>query len=280
MSTEDRGTQFRVGIFILIGLTTVALMVVYFGRLGEGFANYYNLRVEFSNASGILRGSEVLLAGAKVGRVLNEPTILPDMKGVFVELRILEQVRIPVGSEFSIGSSGLLGDKYIQIILKEGGPGGATIEADSTIKGSDAGDGFGGLTAGAGDLITDLRTTVKNINAVVTKLDSTVLSKKELESLSATIKNLETTSGKLAESSGRIDGLLQSGKTTMDTTAKAAEELRKTLDAFRELATQARTGKGLLGTLVSNKEMADNLRAFILNLRKHGILWYKDTQKP
>ena len=280
MSTEDRGTQFKVGIFILIGLTTVALMVVYFGRLGEGFANYYNLRVEFANASGVIRGSEVLLAGAKVGRVLNEPTILPDMKGVFLELRILEQVRIPVGSEFSIGSSGLLGDKFIQIVLKDSKPGGPVIEPDSTIQGSDVSGGFGGITEGAGDLIADLRTTVKNINAVVTKLDSTVLSKSELESLSATIKNLETTSAKLAESSGRIDGLLESGKTTMDTTNKAAEDLRKTLDAFRELANQARTGKGLLGTLVSNKEMAENLRAFILNLRKHGILWYKDTQKP
>jgi hypothetical protein len=36
----------------------------------------------------------------------------------------------------------------------------------------------------------------------------------------------------------------------------------------------------MLGSLVSNREMADNLRAFILNLRKHGILWYKDTQSP
>lgn len=278
MSTEDRGTQFRVGIFILVGLVTVALMVVYFGRLGEGFSNFYTLRVEFANASGILRGSEVLLAGAKVGRVLQEPTIMPDMKGVYVDLRILEQVRIPVGSEISIGSSGLLGDKYIQIVLKEANAGGPEIEPGSTVRGTDAGDGFGGLTTGAGDLIADLRTTVKNIDSVVKKLDSTVLAKSELESLTATIKNLEKTSGKLAESSGKIDGLLESGKTTLDSTGKAAEDLRKTLEAFRELAEQAKSGKGLLGTLVSNKEMAENLRAFVLNLRKHGILWYKDTQ--
>jgi len=273
MTTEDRKTQIKVGIFILIGLTITGMLVVYFGRLGEGFASYYNLRVEFSNASGVIRGAEVLLAGAKVGRVTSEPEILPDMQGVSVELRILDRVRIPVGSEFSIGSSGLLGDKYIQIVLKDDKPGGQTIEPDSTIKGSDIGDGFGGLTEGAGDLIGDLRNTVKNINAVVTKLDQSVLSKSELESVSATIKNLQTTSGKLAESSGRFDSLLKSGQETMDSGKKAA-------DALRELTDQARTGKGMLGTLVSNREMAENLRAFILNLRKHGILWYKDTQKP
>lgn len=273
MTTEDRKTQIKVGIFILIGLTITGMLVVYFGRLGEGFASYYNLRVEFANASGVIRGSEVLLAGAKVGRVISEPEILPDMQGVSVELRILERVRIPVGSEFSIGSSGLLGDKYIQIVLKDAKLDGQTIEPDSTIKGSDIGDGFGGLTEGAGDLIADLRNTVKNINAVVTKLDQSVLSKSELESVSATIKNLQTTSGKLAESSGRFDSLLKTGQETMESGKKAA-------DALHQLTDQARTGKGMLGTLVSNREMAENLRAFILNLRKHGILWYKDTQKP
>jgi hypothetical protein len=39
MSSEERGTQLKVGIFILIGLVTVGLMVVYFGRLGEGLSS-------------------------------------------------------------------------------------------------------------------------------------------------------------------------------------------------------------------------------------------------
>ena len=62
MTREDYSTQAKVGVFILIGLSTVALMVVYFGRMGEGFSDFYNVRVEFANASGLLRGSEVLVA--------------------------------------------------------------------------------------------------------------------------------------------------------------------------------------------------------------------------
>jgi hypothetical protein len=58
------------------------------------------------------------------------------------------------------------------------------------------------------------------------------------------------------------------------------DSAKKASDEFRALAQQAQTGRGALGMLISNREMADNLRAFILNLRKHGILWYKDTQKP
>ena len=277
MSSEDRGTQIKVGIFILIGLCTVGLMVVYFGRLGEGFANYYNVRVEFTNASGLLRGSEVLLAGAKVGRMTSEPTILPDMRGVYVDLRILEQVRIPVGSKFSIGSSGLLGDKFIEIALSGDGKDTDFIHPGAVIQGTESGGGIAGVASGAADLISDLRVTVGNINAVVKKLDSTILSKNELDSMSATMKNLQTATGQIADASKKIDSTLSAGKQTMESAKKATDEFQQTLAAMHKLIDQAKSGSGVLGTLISNREMANNLRALVLNLRKHGILWYKDS---
>ena len=146
MSSEDKGTQIKVGLFILIGFLTVGMMVIYFGRLGEGFSSYYNVKVEFTNASGLLRGSEILLAGAKVGRITNEPVILPDMRGVYVDVRILDQVKIPVGSKFSIGSSGLLGDKYIEISLDGAGAEKGFIKAGDVLKGSESSGGIAGVS--------------------------------------------------------------------------------------------------------------------------------------
>ncbi len=280
MSSEDKGTQIKVGLFILIGLLTVGMMVIYFGRLGEGFSSYYNVKVEFTNASGLLRGSEILLAGAKVGRITNEPVILPDMRGVYVDVRILDQVKIPVGSKFSIGSSGLLGDKYIEISLDGAGAEKGFIKAGDVLKGSESSGGIAGMTEGAGALIGDLRTTVGNINAVVQKLDSTILSKDELASISATMKNLETATGRIADASKQFDTTMTSGKATMDSAKKAADELQETLSAIHKLVDQAKSGSGVLGTLISNREMANNLRSLVLNLRKHGILWYKDTNAP
>lgn len=280
MSSEDKGTQIKVGIFILIGLATVGMMVVYFGRLGEGFSSYYNVKVEFANASGLLRGSEVLLAGAKVGRITNEPVILPDMRGVYVDVRILDQVKIPVGSKFSIGSSGLLGDKYIEISLDGEGAEKGFIKSGDILKGSESSGGMAGMAEGAGELISDLRTTVGNINAVVKKLDSTILSKDELASISATMKNLETATGRIADASKQFDSTMKSGKATMDSAKKAADELQHTLSSIHKLVEQAKSGSGVLGTLISNREMANNLRALVLNLRKHGVLWYKDTSSP
>lgn len=277
MSTEDRGTQLKVGLFLLAGLVMVGLMVIYFGRLGEGFAKYYTVRVEFTNASGLLRGSEVLLAGAKVGRVLNAPTILHDMKGIYVDVRILDDVKIPADSTFVIGSSGLLGDKYIEIKLdgttkKEG-----FIQPGDVIQGTDDSSGLTSMADGAGELIAELKTTVKNINNVVLKLDQTILAKDELDSISKTIKNLETATTQIADASGKAGKLVAEADKTLESGKKAAEELNKTIASIHNLVDQIRSGNGILGTLVSNRQLAENLEALIINLRRHGILWYKDT---
>src|SRR5690349_17528312 len=73
MNEQDRGLELKVGIFVAVGLAILAALVVQFGRLGEGFKTYYGLTVHFSDASGLLKGSDVLLGGAKVGRVAGPP---------------------------------------------------------------------------------------------------------------------------------------------------------------------------------------------------------------
>ena len=66
---SDKGLELRVGGFVLVGLGVLAALLVQFGRIGEGFQHYYGLLVKFPDASGLLKGSDVLLAGAKIGRV-------------------------------------------------------------------------------------------------------------------------------------------------------------------------------------------------------------------
>ena len=69
MEQQDRGLELKVGIFVAVGLAILAALVVQFGRLGEGFKTYYDLTVHFADASGLLKGSDVLMGGAKIGRV-------------------------------------------------------------------------------------------------------------------------------------------------------------------------------------------------------------------
>jgi hypothetical protein len=43
-----------------------------------------------------------------------------------------------------------------------------------------------------------------------------------------------------------------------------------------DLLSQAKTGKGAVGRLINDKQVGDNLAAFIANLKVHGPIFYKD----
>jgi phospholipid/cholesterol/gamma-HCH transport system substrate-binding protein len=73
MSTERKGTELFVGLFLIIGFSVIAVMVVMFGRFGESLTKFYEITVEFPNASGLIKGADVLLAGRRIGHVAEAP---------------------------------------------------------------------------------------------------------------------------------------------------------------------------------------------------------------
>lgn len=264
------------GIFLALGLATVAAMVVYFGRLGDGFRKYYEIRVEYPNAGGLIKGANVLLAGARIGVVHTAPRILPEMNGVYVILKIYDDMRIPSASEFSVGRSGLLGDRFVEISLKKGARDSQPIPPGAVIQGVGEGGGFGGLTESAGDAMADIRAAAQKISAIADKLDAGVLSQDSISNIQKSLKNIETASAAFAVSSGGLEQTLadarqavNSGTEAMTSVKAAAEEVQRTL-------ADARRGRGALSALLNDREMAENLKAFAANLRHYGILWYKD----
>lgn len=295
---SEQATQLRVGAFLLLGLVLAASMVVYFGRFGDGLRNYYNVRIEYPNASGLFSGADVLLAGAKVGAVQDGPYVLESMRGVYVILKIYEGVLIPEGSTFTIGSSGLLGDSFVDITMpadldvKKFVP----IEPGTVVIGKRE-MGISDLAGEGSQLLADIRTAVSNVNVLITKLNSEVLNESTVEAVGQTMKNIETTSAEFSSASKRLDGMLDDAQVavkeatdalgrvtktvdkttdTLEATRLAAISFDKTMVEVRNLLRDIRQGKGPIGTLISDRSMADNLRALVVNLRKHGILWYKD----
>src|SRR5262245_57029325 len=102
MNRNDRGSEFKVGAFVFIGCAALAGLVLKFGRLGEGVKTYYDLTVRFEDASGLLKTSDVLLGGAKIGRVAGGPRLVRDGPGVVVPLRIYDYVKNHMGSQFTV----------------------------------------------------------------------------------------------------------------------------------------------------------------------------------
>ena len=268
MNRHERGLEFKVGIFVFAGLAMLGALVVQFGRLGEGFKTYYPLTVRFSDASGLLKGSDVLLAGARIGKVADGPHLVREGNGVAVPLKIYDYIKIPEGSKFTVGSSGLLGDRFVNVTMPPGTPT-KFVPANSTISGARE-SGIDDLTREGGALVGDLRGVVQKIDTTVTRLNEEVLSKESAENLKSSIAHLNEATTAFAESSKKLGGVVDKADSAMDSTKKAAEDLQKVFAS----ATQ---GKGLLAALLTNQELAENLRALVSNLRAHGVLFYRDT---
>ncbi|MFL6590474.1 MAG: MlaD family protein [Chthoniobacterales bacterium] len=279
---NDKGLELKVGAFVLVGLGVLAALLVQFGRIGEGFQSYYGLLVKFPDASGLLKGSDVLLAGAKIGNVSGGPRLAESGQGVEVPLRVFGFVKIPAGSRFTVGSSGLLGDRFVSVTV----PQRITqefIPKNSVIEGTRE-TGIDDLTKEGGLLVTDLRTAVQNVNAAISKLNDEALSQTNLDNIKSAVENLNTATTAIAASTQKVDGVLDKANETMDSAKKAADDLpaaiadaRKTIQAATDTIQKASNGKGALATLLSNQDVANDLRALISNLRSHGILFYRDS---
>ncbi len=282
MNTREKGLEFKVGLFVFVGLAILGALVVQFGRMNERFRTYYPLTVQFPNASGLLNGSDVLLAGAKIGRVAAGPKLRPGSEGVFVPLSIFDFVKIPVGSKFTVGSSGLLGDRFVDVQPPQGKPTNFLREGAQVAGMRET--GIDDLTREGGFLVSDLRATVKNVDGAFTRLNEQALSQANMESIKSTLEKMNQTSATLAEASKKIEGVLEKADATMASSKKAADDVqlviadaRKTVAATTELVSTAKNGNGMLAALLSDRALADDLRALVSNMRDHGVLFYRDS---
>ena len=279
---SEKTLELKVGAFVLAGLAVLAALVVQFGRVGEGFKTYYGLTIRFPDASGLLKGSDVLLAGAKIGQVSGGPRLVPSGEGVEVPLRIFDYVKIPAGSKFTVGSSGLLGDRFVAVAMPPGPPE-SYIATGSVIEGTRE-TGLDDLTREGGFLVSDLRTAVQNVNNTISRLNNEAFSDVNLLNLKMSVENLNTATTALAQSTQKIDGVIEKAGGTMDSAKKAADDVqvaiadaRKTIQAATEVIQQATSGKGAFAALLTNQDLAKDLRALVSNLRAHGVLFYRDS---
>jgi phospholipid/cholesterol/gamma-HCH transport system substrate-binding protein len=125
-----------VGIFVLIGLLCVGYMTVKLGEVSLFGDNTYTLHARFTSVSGLKVGNPVEMLGLEVGRV-ERLTIDQEQQMALVEMKIKKGVKVYDDAIASVKTSGLIGDKYIQIdpggsheLLK---PGGAIKETASPL---------------------------------------------------------------------------------------------------------------------------------------------------
>ncbi len=305
-SENSRGLELKVGLFVLVGLAILAYMVVQFGRFGIGIKKSYPLVVELPNAAGLIKNSKVLMAGATVGSVIDDPKVLAHARGVTVTITIYEPTQVARNARIIVGSSGLLGDRYVDIVPQREDEGGY-FQSGETVHGIRT-QGIEDLQREGGLLVDDLRGAVNTLNKTLTRVDQELLKAETFKDLQAALANLRVTSENFRQSSEKLSGVIADAhgvvtkageamggvKDTLGTaretltTAKAAAsdvrgaigDVRKLLGSVKGVTDQATHGDGLLPTLISDKQLSQDVSALVSNLRRNGILFYKDRPAP
>ncbi len=248
---REKGKEFIAGLFLLVGLTLIAGLIIVFGEVPDLFKPVYHVTVKFSDASGLLKGSDVYLAGAVIGKVTTDPLYIPEKQEVEVHLKINQNVQIRKDASYEIGDSGLLGDRFVVVKPKKLEQG----ETDDTPYMPDGWEVQGTQETGLSDIMNSSKPLIDHANHIaiqlddmITRLNTDVLPSTSTDDLKETILTLRH--------------MVDSGD--------------KMISNANDLLLQAKDGKGVLGRLINDKKVADNLATFIANLKNHGPVFYHD----
>lgn len=106
-------SAFKVGLITILTIVTILVGVIYIWQINPG-ANY-QLSGYFPHVGGIKTGSPVTLMGVKIGEVV-DVTPQPVEKRVRLVMNIDKKFQLPVGSSFTIVTTGLVGDKTLEVL--------------------------------------------------------------------------------------------------------------------------------------------------------------------
>lgn len=303
---ENRKAEIYVGLFLVIGFAVIGFLVVKFGRVGQGLTDFYQITVEFPNASGLVKGADVLMVGARIGHTASDPyLIIGDRYSVGVKLDIRADIKIPPKSRIVVGQSGLLGDVYVDVMPPAKFDPEAAIEPGAEMTGGTK-PGFGELQKKGGDALESISDATDDLRKTIATLNTGILSEENVANLTTTFEQLKKTSESLSSSAEKLDPIftkadeaVDSAKKTMATTGQAAADLREAIKEFKKAADSANQtlasaqkmleagtrvlekadkGEGPLAVLLSDPETAENLRALIANMRRSGPVFYKDRE--
>lgn len=108
----NRAVDFSVGLLMILGVACLAYLSVSFGRVNLFGQDRYPVKAVFSKVTGLKENTEVEMLGIKVGVV---DSIHLENYQAHVRMLIDRDVTLPVDTQASIKTEGLLGEKFVSL---------------------------------------------------------------------------------------------------------------------------------------------------------------------
>ncbi|HKG46777.1 MAG TPA: MlaD family protein [Pyrinomonadaceae bacterium] len=233
--------QVRVGIFVLVGIAVLIFLVLNASGDINPFSRKLHLKARFSDANGLREGSEVRLAGVRVGKVerivLLEPSPVPGAPRVEAQMIVDSTIdgrpaneRVRSDSQAQQGSPSLLGNEML-INITPGSAVGQPVQ-DGAL-----------LTSASANTVNDFATSGTDLAQRLSKLSD------EINGIVKDVKVGRGTVGRLFSDEALYNNLNAT--------------IRETEDVMREI----RSGRGSAGRLLNDPALYNNANEITLSLR-------------
>ncbi|HUJ10698.1 MAG TPA: MlaD family protein [Verrucomicrobiae bacterium] len=309
---QRRSVEIKVGIFVAVCLVLMAWLIWKFGKYEPLSHNTYEITVVFSNVGGIVKDAAVLYGGIKVGSVREITLDQQGLLKVHVKLAIFNGVKIRSDAKFVINQSGLLGDRYVDVIPQSGTA--PFLEPGALVQGSSSVDLTEAIRGVVG-VLHQAAGTIERVDKAIQRIDETVLSRESLEHLEAALANIDATSSNavgltsslrsvVEDSRGKVDNALtkfSAAADNFDRTTKDADTVVKNVNhlvtdnqedirtavknlaestaRLQDILARLEKGEGTAGKLLVDPTLHDEIVHLVQNWRKYGLL-YKEGNRP
>lgn len=301
---ERTGREVGVGIFVLVGLVTIGVLILQYGKFRERFMPLYRFDVRFQNVGQVAPGAPVIKSGVTIGKV--DRIRLEETGSVRLTLAVWKGIDIGRDAKFTIKQSGLLGDLNVVVIpqSKDALP----IQPGEVAQGDDPTDIQDTLEQAA-QVVIKVKVAAESIASATQKLDEEVMNPETLQQVRAAISNIAFTSAQTQKLVEDADAAVNSAAIKLDQTladlnrfatnlslasAKTLdiinaneEDIHATVDNIRTSSERLETlladvqqGKGTIGKLLVDESFHNELKRLVTNLRRFGVLRYKDAPLP
>lgn len=277
----------KVGILFLVCLAILAY--TWFRVVPSEMKTGYELKAQFRSVEGLQQGSQVQVAGIKVGRV-KEITFDPETGKALVTMDIRKDYEnsITEGSRVMLKTKGLLGERYI--VIAPGKPNQRKYKSGEEIKlvseAPDAEKVIETIGVASQDIQVLARTAreefvdqkgAAKVTETITDSGQFFKDMREIVSnnkqrINDTLKRLDTTSENVEELVARNREKIN---VTVDKIESFSRGINQTGDKLKKLASdwdsltlEVRSGKGTLGKLITEEGLHQDARALVRDLRQ------------
>ncbi len=275
-------SQLRVGIFVLFGLAVLAFLILNSTGDFNPFKRKLQLKAHFAGADGLREGSEIQLAGVRIGKIESVELLPPDQAedeakveatlSVDSELNgrpITERIRTDSNAQL-VSVSLLASDKLINIT--PGTSKGLPVEENYVLETRKATE-INNLTETGNELLDQIKRLAMPANEILNKANRGEGTLGRIVNDESLYRNLDTTIAEAKTTIKQLQGTLNRVNSGDGTAGRLIndpalyENLNKTVLQIEAITDEIKSGRGTAGRLINDDALYVETRAAINDLR-------------